>query len=115
MDLDPQLKNTGSIRIKSMRIRNPAQLSTVQFLQHLSFLMRARLCGWENSAILTETPSLCQAARVREVNPDWSDEDIFQAARRRVIASLQAALWNRNRTGTVGTVTFWLVEPEPEP
>ncbi len=62
---------------------------------------------------LTETPTFCQAARVREVNPDWSDEDIFQAARRRVIASLQAALWNWNRrnrnfltsgTGT-GTVT----------
>jgi len=33
-----------------------------------------------------------QAARVAEVNPDWGDEDIFQAARRRVIASLQSII-----------------------
>lgn len=33
-----------------------------------------------------------QAARVKEVNPHWNDEDIFQAARRRVIASLQSVI-----------------------
>ena len=33
-----------------------------------------------------------QADRVREVNPHWDDEDIFQAARRRVIASLQSII-----------------------
>ena len=26
------------------------------------------------------------------MNPDWTDEDVFQAARRRVIASLQAII-----------------------
>lgn len=30
-----------------------------------------------------------QAEYIRDLHPDWVDEDIFQAARRRVIASLQ--------------------------
>ena len=30
-----------------------------------------------------------QAAVVQTLHPDWNDEDIFQAARRRVIATLQ--------------------------
>ena len=30
-----------------------------------------------------------QAAKVQEAHPDWDDEDIFQVARRRVIATLQ--------------------------
>jgi len=33
-----------------------------------------------------------QAARVKEVHPTWNDEDVFQAARRRVIASLQSII-----------------------
>ena len=36
-----------------------------------------------------------QAAKIQEVHPDWDDEDIFQAARRRVIATLQVS--NRPR------------------
>jgi dual oxidase len=31
-----------------------------------------------------------QAQEVKKLNPDWSDEDIFQRARRQVIASLQS-------------------------
>ena len=30
-----------------------------------------------------------QAAKIQAANPDWDDEDIFQGARRRVIATLQ--------------------------
>ena len=30
-----------------------------------------------------------QAALIHEEHPDWSDEDIFQAARRRVVATIQ--------------------------
>ena len=30
-----------------------------------------------------------QAERIQQEHPDWIDEDIFQAARRRVIATMQ--------------------------
>ena len=30
-----------------------------------------------------------QAAQVQSLHPDWEDEDVFQAARRRVIATMQ--------------------------
>ena len=33
-----------------------------------------------------------QAAKIQAANPDWDDEDIFQGARRRVIATLQVKL-----------------------
>mgnify|MGYP001447392626 FL=1 len=33
-----------------------------------------------------------QAAKIQAANPDWDDEDIFQGARRRVIATLQVRL-----------------------
>ena len=33
-----------------------------------------------------------QAAKIQADNPDWDDEDIFQGARRRVIATLQVNL-----------------------
>ena len=29
------------------------------------------------------------AAKIQQQRPDWEDEDVFQAARRRVIATLQ--------------------------
>jgi dual oxidase len=44
-----------------------------------------------------------QAARVREVNPSWADEDIFQAARRRVIASMQAIIMYEYLPSFLGT------------
>lgn len=33
-----------------------------------------------------------QAAKLQQANPEWDDEDIFQAARRRVIATLQVII-----------------------
>ena len=33
-----------------------------------------------------------QAAKLQAEHPDWDDEDIFQAARRRVIATLQVTI-----------------------
>ena len=44
-----------------------------------------------------------QADRVREVNPHWDDEDIFQAARRRVIASLQSIIMYEYLPAFLGT------------
>lgn len=33
-----------------------------------------------------------QAAQVQSLHPNWEDEDVFQAARRRVIATMQVCL-----------------------
>ena len=40
---------------------------------------------------------------MREVNPHWNDEDIFQAARRRVIASLQSIIMYEYLPAFLGT------------
>lgn len=44
-----------------------------------------------------------QAEMVKEEHPDWLDEDIFQAARRRVIASLQAIIMYEYLPAFLGT------------
>lgn len=36
-----------------------------------------------------------QAASISEQHPDWSDEDVFQAARRRVVATIQVRRLNQ--------------------
>ena len=47
---------------------------------------------------------------MREVNPHWNDEDIFQAARRRVIASLQSIIMYEYLPAFLGTLS-----PSPYP
>ena len=54
-----------------------------------------------------------QAAKIQEVHPDWDDEDIFQAARRRVIATLQVSNRPRIIQFFKGLIRLALADPGP--
>lgn len=44
-----------------------------------------------------------QAAKIQSEHPDWIDEDVFQAARRRVIATMQSIIMYEYLPAFLGT------------